>query len=210
MSFIVSSVIPFPSIYWWVNVLSVNCILWDEQEHFEKMSYRNRYNISTANGLMTLSVPLSNGRDQKDAMKNIPISYAEDWQKQHFKTLETAYNSSPYFEHYAPELAPIFSEKYEYLIDFNRATIQWLKQKLKLDFVEQWATEYHKDYHDAKVDLRHTKPKLRIDEAMNMSQYQQVFQDKNGFIPNLSILDLLFDQGPYSKHWLTAQKLQLL
>jgi len=207
MSFLVSSVLPFPSIFWWVNVLRVDCVLWDKEEHFEKMSYRNRYNIATSNGLMTMSIPLNNGRDQKSAVKNISISYAEDWQKHQFKTLASAYNSSPFFEHYAPELELIFSEKYEHLVDFNYASVQWLKQKLKLKFDEQWTSEFQKEYSDATIDLRHSKPKLRIEESANMSQYQQVFQDKNGFIPNLSILDLLFDQGPYSRHWLASQKL---
>src|SRR5688500_3069472 len=92
MSFVISSLQPFPSINWWGRVLETDRVLWDIAEHFEKMSFRNRYAISTANGLVKLSVPLLGGRDQRSAVKDIIVSNVQDWQTQHWRTLVSAYN----------------------------------------------------------------------------------------------------------------------
>src|SRR5688572_763281 len=108
MSFVISSLLPFPRISWWCHVLEVEKVCWDLGEHFEKMSYRNRFIISAANGPLKLSIPLQGGRDQRAAMKDILVSNDQDWQKQHWRTLVSAYNRSPYFEFYAISLEQLF------------------------------------------------------------------------------------------------------
>jgi hypothetical protein len=102
-SFIVCPILPFPNIYWWSFALQSSKILLDEHEHFEKMSFRNRYMLAGANGVITLSIPLQEGRQQRKPMSEIKICNKTDWQKVHWRTLQSVYNRSPYFEFYKNE-----------------------------------------------------------------------------------------------------------
>ncbi len=164
----------------------------DAAEHFEKMSYRNRYYIATAHGKQCLSIPLTNGRNQRVPMKEVRIAYAEDWQQQHWRTIFSAYNRSPYFEYYKDSLLEIFQQKFDRLIDFNLATIHWLKQKLNVAFEEKLVDEYVLNFENA-IDLRKIKPKDNI--LFSSRPYYQVFEERTGFLENLSMLDLLFNEG---------------
>jgi hypothetical protein len=189
----VSPFLSFPSISWWMQVACTDTVIFDVHEHFEKMTGRNRYRVSGANNPVMLSIPLVNGRNQHVPMKDIAIFSGQRWQLQHWRTLESVYRRTPYFEHYAPTLRPLFETTFGRLADFNKATIAWVKQQLGLPFTSIEATAYLKDYPADVMDLRR---KWSLPAGMSLPVYFQVFGDRAGFIPDLSILDLLFAEGP--------------
>ena len=200
MAAVLSPIIPFPNIQWWKLVAANPQVLWDEAEHFEKMTYRNRYYVTGPNGLVQLSIPLENGRNQRCAVSKVMISNKERWQVQQWRTMVSVYNRSPFFSFYAVTLEPVFLQPYERLIDFNMATIHWLKQQLSLQFTEDHITEYKKVYDNSTIDIRkELKPGMeRNAQPANGAPYYQLFSERNGFLPNLSMLDLLFSEGPHS------------
>ena len=158
MSVIISPVLPFPNIYWWLQASRVMKVCFDVSEHFEKMSYRNKYYITGANGLIALSIPLVEGRQQRRAMAEVQISSHERWQVQHWRTLVSVYKRAPYFEHYEPSLTVLFENTFEKLADFNLASMHWLKQQLNVKFEEEILTSYQKDYPGAADLRRNFKP----------------------------------------------------
>lgn len=180
----------------------------DGVEHFQKMSYRNRYLIPAANGMIQLSIPLVKGRNQRAAMKGIKIYNAGKWQVQHWRTLTSVYKRSPYFDFYESELQELFETEYDLLADFNLATIHWLKEKLKLSFIEIFPEAYQKEYDETFIDLRSIKPKETV--GRDFPQYVQMFSERNGFLPDMSILDLLFSEGPHAMKWITNHKSQIV
>lgn len=205
MSIIVSPVLPFPNICWWSLVQNANQVVLDIGEHFEKMSYRNKYYITGANGLITLSVPLAEGRGQRRAMKDVRICNKDRWQVQHWRTLVSVYKRAPYFEHYEPSLAPLFEQSFDRLVDFNQASIEWLQAQLSINIKSETAIEYVREYPDA-IDLRKNFKPGQEKLALSESEYYQMFSEKNGFYPNLSMLDLLFSEGPYATQWLASHR----
>ncbi len=167
-------------------------------ETYQKMSFRNRSVVVGGNGVVNLSVPLIKGRDQKTALTDIRISYDQAWQMQQWRTIVSCYNRSPYFEYYAPWLENFFQRKPVFLIDLNREITAWLWKMLKitatrgetLSFVPVGQTP------DTITDRRgYFNPRTNIAED-DQIRYYQVFEDRLGFIPHLSILDLLFCEGP--------------
>jgi len=191
---IVSAYYTFPCISWWGSVMAADTVIFDSCAHFEKMTYRNKYHISGANNSIKLSVPLVNGRNQRVPMKEVRIYNDTRWQLQHWRTLVSVYRGTPFFAHYEDRLQPLFETQFDYLIEFNKATLQWVKQQLNIRFKEQEAPAFLKEYPDGVVDLRAIKP-----VSANFPRYYQVFEDRIGFQPDLSILDLLFSEGPAAK-----------
>ncbi len=173
-------------------------ILIEHYENFQKQTYRSRCEIYSPNGLQTLSIPLVN-RNHRQTMKELKIAYNDDWQKLHWRSLEAAYRRSPFFEYYEDDLISFYTEKkFDYLIDFNEALQQVVLGLLKLKPNYSFTTEYKENYNDAN-DFRNTitpKQTENADKTFAPIIYSQVFEMRHGFIPNLSILDLLFNQGP--------------
>jgi hypothetical protein len=207
MSFVISAFQPFPPVHWWAAVADAGTVLFDRAEHFQKMSARNRYHIASANGPLTLSIPLEEGRDQRKAMSRIRICNKTNWQVQHWRTIISAYRRTPFFEYYEHSLAPLFGTRYELLTDYDLATVQWLKKQLKKDFEEQFAEVYVKNYPEAQYDLR---GKTRFTGVTDMPPYYQLFADRHGFLPGLSMLDLLFSEGPHAMQWIMQHRDALL
>lgn len=197
---LVSPYIPFPNISWWALACRAALVRFDSAEHFEKMTYRNKYFISGANGGIQLSMPLQQGREQRTAMKDVRIDNKQRWQTQHWRTIVSVYKRTPFFEYYEPDLQKLFEQQFESLTDFNKHTIDWLKQQLKCFFDEEVLSTYEKEYEA--IDLR-TGFKPGIEKkAMEEEPYYQIFSDRNGFLQNLSILDLLFSEGPNTMTWI--------
>ncbi|MCB9047565.1 MAG: WbqC family protein [Chitinophagales bacterium] len=197
MQQIVTSLIPFPNIRWWSVVADHTHVIFDHAEHFAKMTYRNRYYITGANGLIQLTVPLAHGRNQRTAMQDVLIDNKERWQVQHWRTLFSVYGRTPYFEHYAPSLEQLFLQKFDKLVAFNEASVHWLKKELRIGFDEESAPAYKKyelPVHDMRNACKPGMEKKAMPESEGL--YYQVFSERNGFYPNLSMLDLLFAEGP--------------
>ncbi len=173
------------------------CII-EHYEHYTKQTYRSRCNIYSPNGLLTLSVPLVK-RGKRQVVKELKISYDYDWQQLHWRTLESAYRRSPFFEYYEDDFFPFYHvKKYDYLIDLNENIQQVIMALLKQKITWNFTTEYRKIYsetHDYRNSISPKTP-LDEDEPYHPKKYSQVFETKFGFIPNLSIIDLLFNQGP--------------
>ncbi|MFY9311252.1 MAG: WbqC family protein [Bacteroidia bacterium] len=170
----------------------------EHYEHFTKQTYRSRCDVYSPNGLITLSVPLVK-RAKRQAVKDLKISYDYDWQLLHWRTLESGYRRSPFFEYYEDDFYPFYSDKkYDFLIDLNedlqQVVLELLKKRPNYDF----STEYHKSYPEADDYREIISPKvpLETDTLYQIRPYSQVFDTRHGFIPNLSIVDLLFNQGP--------------
>ncbi len=207
MSLLISSYLPFPNIAWWSLAANADSLYLDPMEPFRKMTYRNRYYISGSQGWMALSIPLAGGRDQKSPMKDLRIDGTQPWGKQHLRTLGSVYGRSPYFSHYAPTLAKLYSASPIWLIEFNAASIEWLAQCLGLSFSLVSALpsldtgDPGVPNQDLNQDLRNWRPGIEK-TGDDQAAYYQLFTDRNPFFPNLSLLDLLFQEGPHTLHWI--------
>lgn len=200
----VCPIITFPDIAWWAATLGCDVLQFDKAEHFRKMTGRNRYCIAGANGLIKLSVSLLHGRNQRAAMKDIQISNDSNWQVQHWRTLTSVYKRSPYFDFYEGGLNNLFETPFTYLIDFNLASIHWLKGQLNTSFEEVYIEEYRKDYGSGVTDIREIRASKT--NKTDFPLYYQLFKERTGFLPNMSMLDLLFAEGPYAMRWVIDNK----
>lgn len=191
MSFSVFSTHYFPGIRYMADLLHVENPVLDLGENFQKQTYRNRCNILSPNGLQKLIVPIKHSGNR--AMKDLKISYAHDWQKEHLRSLEAAYRRSPYFEYYEDDISSIFEQKFEQLTDLNLFILEQLLRILQIDKnVEVSHTYISAEKNNFKN--KYNSKKLKI----NMPKYLQVFHEKMDFQPDLSFLDLLFNEGPQS------------
>jgi WbqC-like protein family len=174
-------------------------ILFLSYDDYHKMSFYNRFVVCGSNGLIHLSVPLINGRDQKIPFKDVRICYGEKWQLRHWLTITSCYNRSPYFEYYRDELEKFFKNRWEFLFDWNFATLNWLRQVLKFP-AELIITAQLVD--GSIEDARNKWLPKNFQQVDLGFQYAQVFEEKIGFQNNLSILDLLFNLGPKARNLL--------
>lgn len=175
-----------------------NCIL-EQHEHFIKQTYRNRAVILGANGPVSLIVPVEKGRAQKISIKDLRIAYDEEWQRNHWRTIFSAYNSSPFFEYYADEIEPFFRKKHTFLFDFNLKITQTILDILETPCSLQLTESFEQVSADTLNLRERISPKAHRNQAdprLSLQPYTQVFSDKFGFTPELSILDLLFNEGP--------------
>ncbi|WP_158799473.1 WbqC family protein [Pedobacter sp. L105] len=173
----------------------------EKEEHFPKQTYRNRATVHSPNGPLDLFLPVIKGSKYHTRMKDVRISYDFKWQRLHWLSLESCYRNSAYFEFYEDELAPFYHKKFEFLFDYNLELLQWIFKQLKKAPELQFTTEYMDDVPFEK-DYR-SKLHFKDPEFLAPAKpYYQVFEDRNGFLPNMSIVDLLFNQGPQAKNCL--------
>ncbi len=177
----------------------VNCpdLIIEVCENYQKMSFRNRYVIFGANGVINLSIPIKGGRQQKQKFYEVEIDYSENWQVKHWRGLTSSYSNSPYFDYYAEALKSIIFSNEKYLKDYNLKALKWILKVLKINIKISFTSEYKKEYENI-LDCRNTILPKNFQHITNNVEpkYTQVFQDRLGFQPNLSILDLLFATGP--------------
>lgn len=181
--------------------LATHPIVFEGAEHFVKQSYRNRYEICGPNGMQTLSVPIKRKKKDHTPFRHIEISYAEDWQYLHWKSLEASYRSSAYFEFYEADLEGFYKEQPTYLFEFNLKALSTVCELLEIPAEFTFTNSYEKQPVGL-VDLRTTMGNKNQKTLSNLPPYQQVFESKNPFYPNLSILDLLFNLGPQARQYL--------
>ena len=161
------------------------------QENFQKQTYRNRMYILGANGKLMLNIPILHNGTR--LFKDLQPSYEYDWQKEHIKSLKSAYQSSPYFEYYEDDIIPILEKKENFLLDLNLKTIEFINQKLNLDLEIKQTESYQ--IIDKEFDFRN-QFSAKKPAQYELTEYAQVFDDKFEFVSDLSILDLLFSEGP--------------
>lgn len=168
------------------------------QEHFPKQTYRNRASIYSPNGTLDLMIPVIKGSKVHTKVKDVKISDEFKWQRLHWKSFESCYRNSAYFEYYETEFNKFYNAKYDFLYDFNMDIFQWVLKQLKLNIELEFTEEYIKTY-DHVVDARSQFPVKDKHIISSAKPYFQVFDDREGFKANLSIVDLLFNQGPQAK-----------
>lgn len=173
----------------------------EREEHFPKQTYRNRAKIYSPNGSLDLIIPVIKGAKVHTRVKDVRISNDFNWQRLHWKSLESCYRNSAYFEYYEDEFAVFYQQKFDFLFDFNLQLLEWLFKMLKLTPAFNFTGEYLKEL-DPALDYRSKLHFKQAGDAGNFKPYFQVFDDREGFKPNLSIADLLFNQGPQSKNYL--------
>ena len=181
------------------QLYKVDTLELEAHENYNKSSYRNRMEIATSNGKLTLSIPLTKGKHQGQAIRDVQIDNHYPWQSQHWKSLQTAYSKSPFFEYYAYQFANLYapSNTYEFLWDFNLACMKQIMSCLSISVNVTATSNYANTPSKNTTDIRNTILPKNIHHQPNLT-YEQIFEDRTGFIPHLSILDLLFCKGPES------------
>ncbi len=190
----------------WIPICKQQPILWEVEDFYQKQTYRNRMEIHAANGKLMLSIPIQHlGYDGRQNYKDVQIANEFPWQRNHWLSLKTAYQSSPFFEYYEDDIAPLYQTPYKSLFAFNKQVMETISELLQIQAPKETTSTYekHSPHHDLRklIDAKTVK-------ATAVLEYTQVFRDKNGFITNLSILDLLFNMGPETVPILQSQSLR--
>lgn len=201
----------FGPIQWYQKLYRYDHCLIEQYDSYQKQTFRNRCIIATANGMQALTVPVEHSpltTHHSPLTKDLRISDHNQWRRVHWNALQSAYSESPFFDYYADDIRPFFEQKYEFLVDFNEAIRQKICELIDIhpsvehtsSYLHSPHTTHHSpldDYRDV-INAKHPQP----DATFEAKRYWQVFQHKYGFLPNLSILDLLFCMGPESVFYL--------
>lgn len=197
MSELILSSAYFPPVEYFGLILAADHVLLEDSESYQKQSYRNRAHILSANGMLTLTIPVCH-HNPGCLIKDVKIDYKTPWQRNHWKSIQAAYNNSPYFLFFQDAFLPFFQKKIPFLFDFNFEAFLLLMNLLKIDKKIQPTGNFIPSY-DNSLDFRneiHPKKAILPDYRFKFNQpYYQVFESKFEFVPNLSILDLLFNEG---------------
>jgi hypothetical protein len=185
-----------PSVPYFSQFLQSGTLILETCEHYQKNSFRNKTQIATAQGRVTLSIPLQKGKNQQQSIKEVRISYSENWQKQHWETIRSSYNRSPFFEHYEAHFHRFYHQEFEYLFDYNKELLDLLLKLWKItDKVALAETKEYFNITDGIGDMRN-KLNPKTTPEITQARYPQIFEERTGFLSNLSTIDLLFCLGP--------------
>lgn len=197
----------FPNVAHFVALIQAENIVFEVCDNYQKQTYRNRTSIYGANGKLDLNVPVIYSQKNRQAYKDVEIFNTEEWQTQHLKSLESAYRTSPFFEFYIDDILPLFQMETHTIMDFNFKSIEIIFNCLDLPLTYS-KTEHFELNPKAVRDVR-VLANSRKELTQNFKPYAQVFNNKHGFLSNLSILDLLFNEGPNTEMYLAKQTLTL-
>lgn len=192
----------FPSISHFVAMVKADSITFEMEDNFQKQTNRNRMYIYSPNGIQMLNIPIKHNKEAHQKFKDVRIENDFDWRKNHFKSLEAAYRTSPFFEYFEDDIRSLFEKKHEFMMDLNFQTIELITECLGVKFKTEKTTEYFHEVEEL-TDFRHLANGKK--DTSFFEVYTQVFDDKHGFINNLSILDLLFNEGRYAVDYLKKQ-----
>ncbi len=205
----------FPNIAIFAVIIR-NKVIWEIEDNYQKQTYRNRCYISTDQGKHMLTIPIKHvgGKEGRQKYKEVQLDNSYSWQRQHWRTLQTAYRTSPFFEYYEDDIAPLFEKEHFFLLDFNLKTIETICSCLQIEMPSEKTLTYQKSIETQNpkantVDARflvNAKKEIRFVQET----YIQVFGSRHGFIENLSVLDLLFNEGPHTIPFLQNQNLDFI
>jgi hypothetical protein len=194
----------FGPIQWYQKLYRAGSVVIEQWENFQKQTYRNRCLIATTQGIQVLTVPIERGNSQR--IRDIRISDHGNWRHLHWQALRSAYGESPFFEYYQDDIRPFFEKNWEYLLDFNEAIREKICESIDIQPKVAYSKEFTVDSlqltdggpagHDFRSAINPKHP--AEDPDFLPKPYYQVYRQKHGFLPNLSILDLLFNMGPES------------
>jgi len=191
---VLSSAYLAPIVYY-SEMVKAETVFIENCDFYEKQSYRNRCQIAAANGSIVLSIPVEKAEQEKLLTRDVRISRHNDWQLNHWRSIESAYNSTPFFEYYKDDLLPFYEKKWTFLCDFNQEIQSKMIELLNLQIEIQLTGEYKKKQDDTILDLREAIHPKKENKLVNCKPYYQVFEQRFGFLQNLSIIDLLFNMG---------------
>ncbi len=195
----------FPPVDVFKSLVKEQHIKIEQYEHFQKMSFRNRCIILGANGLAPLTVPIDGGREQKTLIRDVKIDNSQSWQRSHLRSLVSAYNKAPFIHYYISEIEALLTSNEKFLFDLNLRIFTFLIRSLNITVVIQFTSEFNSIYLDDRDMRNKILPKnFQKDKENWKPRYFQVFEDRWGFQPNLSILDLLFCEGPNAANLITS------
>lgn len=194
----------FPSISHYVAMMQADSVTLEMEDNFQKQTNRNRMYIYSPNGVQLLNIPVKHAVEKHQKYKDVRIENDFGWQKNHFKSLEAAYRTSPFFEYFEDDFRPLFEKKHEFLMDLNLEVFHLVNESLGINIQPQKTTEFFHEVPDYN-DFRHLANGKK--DTTQIEEYTQVFNEKHGFINNLSILDLLFNEGRYAVDYLKNQQL---
>jgi len=196
----------FPNIATMVAIFNFDSIALEYWDNYTKQTYRNRTKILGPNGVLNLTIPVIHSQKERNLYRAVRIKNEENWQLNHWKSIKTAYNSSPFFEFYQDELLPLFTSNFEYLFDFNQNCLTTVLDLLDIELKLGQTTKFNSEYSTGdfrSLIIAKNEPEFQFEP------YTQVFEDRFSFKPNLSILDLLFNEGPNTVNYLKRQHLRV-
>jgi len=196
----------FSPISQYITIVNSDEVLFETEDNYQKQTYRNRCYIYGPNGKQLLNIPIKHSSNStKKKTKDTLVDNSVAWQKQHLKSIQIAYRNSPFFEFYQDDLLPIFLKEHKYLLDLNIETYLYITDALQISSVYKKTEEY---IHNTKNDFRFLA-NSKLEHPYKFKPYTQMFDDKFGFIKNLSVLDLLFMEGPNAISFLENNKHKL-
>ena len=188
-----------PPVQYFAHLQSAEQVWIEQYDHYQKQTYRNRCVIAAPDGPLSLTVPIEKPNTQKAFMRDIRISDHGNWRHLHWNAIESAYNHTPFFEYYKDDFRPFYEKKFDFLVDYNEQLCLLVCQLIDIDTSFQRTESYIAEPSNTIIDLRdaiHPKKEVMDDASFSAVPYYQVFQERLGFLPNLSIIDLLFNMGP--------------
>lgn len=194
----------FPPISYIKSFLNADNIVIEQYENFIKKTYRSRCRIYSANGVINLTVPVEEAARKKVLIKDVIIDNSTDWQKQHFKSIESAYNSSPFYEYLIDDFNFVFNKPHKYLFDLNNQILETIIKILEIKPSISLTSEFEKEPEN---DYRNIiqKKNESLNQFISEKEYQQVFSSKHGFLKDLSCLDLFFNLGSEAYSYLIGR-----
>lgn len=196
----------FPSVEQMAYCAQADKVIWEFEDNYQKQTYRNRAYVAHSNGRLLLNIPVQHRHGYRQKTREVLAVDDFAWQKQHFKSLQTAYRTSPFFEFYEDDLEPLFSKEVTAIIDHNLHIFEVICELIGMEISTDRTTAYEEN--PQITDLRFLADAKRKSE-FKPEIYVQVLEENHGFLPNLSVLDVLFNEGPNTLNYLKNQELPI-